>query len=249
MTTRIHRFFVHLGLAGALLEGCASDSVIAPGLPLTAGAAVGADHAGQYHLGPVDFAETRVPQRLRALPAAIQGMTGQHDRRRERHHRDAGLPLRRMHRSHDRSRSNRRAAGRHLRREQHDRAISISAPRPIRYLSEGEYPRAMSWHLVACDNGEPLYFQFQTDASQWWTSLWVRNPSMAIESVEVRSANHPTFTALTLGTDGTYTDGDGFGAGPFTLRVTGVTGATFEMDFPGVTGGALIAATGNLPLP
>lgn len=248
MTTRTHRIFGPIGLVTALFAGCASDTSDPPGLPLTAGAAVGPDNAGQYHLGPVDFAETVFHNACAPYPSAIKGITG---------NMIAGV-------------SDTIATPGSL----CDACIEVTtdlgrtavlrvvtygvsntsgdldlSPAAYSYLTEGEYPRAMSWHLVACDNGEPLYFQFQTDASQWWTSLWIRNPSMAIQSVEVRSANHPTFTALTLGTDGTYTDSDGFGAGPFTLRVIGVTGAAYEMDLPGVTGGALVQATGNIPLP
>ena len=92
------------------------------------------------------------------------------------------------------------------------------------------------------------HFQFQTGSSIWWTSLWVRNPSQAIASVEVRNAKYPGYHALTLGTDGTYTDGSGFGEGPFTIRVTGESGATYEAEFDGVEAGALVVADGNLPL-
>lgn len=237
-----------VGLAGILLAGCDTSTADGPGLPLTAGAAVGPDHAGQYHLGPVDFAETVFHNACAPYPQTIRGITG---------NMIAGV-------------SDTIATPGSL----CDACVEVTtdlgraavlrvvtygvsntsgdldlSPAAYEYLTQGEYPRSMSWHLVACDNGEPLYVQFQSDASQWWTSLWIRNPSMAIESVEVKSTNHPTFTALTLGTDGTYTDGGGFGAGPFTLRITGVTGATYEMDFDGVTGGALVAATGNMPLP
>jgi hypothetical protein len=106
----------------------------------------------------------------------------------------------------------------------------------------------MTWHLVACDNGEPLYVQFQTEASQWWTSFWIRNPSMAIERVEVRNAKFPNGKALDRNSDGTFTEGSGFGDGPFTLRVIGVTGASFDVPFDSVEAGALVAASGNIPL-
>src|SRR5262245_50916698 len=78
-------------------------------------------------------------------------------------------------------------------------------------LHQGEYPRAMTWQFVTCPGSEPLYYQFQTQANPDWTSLWVRNPHVPIEKVEVKSAKHADFTQLVRGTDGTFTDNRGFG--------------------------------------
>ena len=113
-------------------------------------------------------------------------------------------------------------------------------------LTEGEYPRDMHWQLVSCPGTDPIYFQYQTGANTYWTSLWVRNPRIAIKTVEVKSANHADFFALDRGSDGTYTDNGGFGDGAFTLRVTGLDGSTFSQDFPSFTPGDLVTASGNL---
>ncbi len=232
----------------ALAFACSCDSspeADPPGLPLTAGAPIGADHDGQYHLGPVDFAETRFHNACAPYPSSLRRITG---------NMIAGvsdtiaIPGSLC----DACIEVTTARG----RSEVLRVVTYGAsnasgdldlsPAAFDALTEGEYPRTMSWHLVSCDNGEPLQIQFQTAASEWWTSLWVRNPSMAVVGVEVRSANHPSFTALTLGTDGTYTDPGGFGAGPFTLRVHGATGATLDVDFDSVPAGALVPADGNL---
>jgi expansin (peptidoglycan-binding protein) len=114
-------------------------------------------------------------------------------------------------------------------------------------LTEGEYPRAMTWRLVECPTSEPLYFQYQTQANPYWTSLWVRNPRQKIDKVEVKSAKHASYVALRRGTDGTLTDDGGFGDGAFTLRITGVDGAAVEQAFPSFTPGAVVAGSGNLP--
>lgn len=71
---------------------------------------------------------------------------------------------------------------------------------------------------------------------------------MAIERVEVINARFPGGRALERGTDGTFTESSGFGEGPFTLRVVGVTGASVDIPFDGVEAGALVAASGNIPL-
>lgn len=219
-----------------------------PGLPITAEGVIGSDHPGDYHLGPVDWAESQWHNACAPYPSHIRTITGDML---------AGV-------------SNTIAAPGSL----CDACIEVTtgtgkseilrvvtygvsnatgdldlSPEAYAALTSGEFPRSMSWHLVACDNGAPLFIQFQTQASQWWTSFWVRNPSMAIDHVAVQSANHPTFTNLTRGTDGTFTDVNGFGAGAFTLRVVGVTGASIDIPFTGVTAGALVEADGNIPLP
>ncbi len=113
-------------------------------------------------------------------------------------------------------------------------------------LTEGEFPRTMQWQLVACPDTGPLYFQWQTGANEYWTSLWVRNPRVAVDRVEVKSANHADFTPIQRGPDGTFTDASGFGPGAFTLRVVGLDGSTFEQAFDGFVPGALDTASGNL---
>jgi hypothetical protein len=114
-------------------------------------------------------------------------------------------------------------------------------------LTVGEYPRAMSWHLVTCPGGDPVYLQFQTMASEWWTSFWVRNPRVALKRVEVKSANHPSWFALRRETDGTWNDDGGFGAGAFTLRLTGVDDSTVEVSAPSFSGGDLLRTSANFP--
>jgi hypothetical protein len=114
-------------------------------------------------------------------------------------------------------------------------------------LHRGEYPRAMRWRLVTCPTREPLYLQFQTGANEWWTSLWVRNPRVAVARVEVRSAHHASWFARRRETDGTFNDDHGFGAGAFTLRVVGVNGAAVEVAAAGFQPGGIIRAPVNLP--
>lgn len=113
-------------------------------------------------------------------------------------------------------------------------------------LSTGEYPRTMTWQLVDCPSSGPLYYQFQTGANVYWTSLWVRNPRVAITKVEVKSANHGDFAAIERGPDGTFTDAGGFGDGAFTLRITGIDGSTTTQDFPKFDPGSLVEGSANL---
>ena len=115
-------------------------------------------------------------------------------------------------------------------------SIDVS-PEAFDVLDSGEHPRAMSWQLARCPDTGDIVYEFQVGAQQWWSSLWVRNARVPIESVEVRSANHASFVPLTRGPDGALTDWDGFGVGPFTLRVTSIEGAVIEDDFEWPEGG------------
>jgi expansin (peptidoglycan-binding protein) len=128
-------------------------------------------------------------------------------------------------------------------------SIDVS-PEAYALLDSGEYPRKMSWQFAKCpDTGKVLY-EFQTMASEWWTSLWVRNARVPIKKVEVKSANHADFVALQRGTDGTLTDHAGFGKGPFTIQLTGIDGSvytdTFQWPAQGI-GGQTLTGQGNFP--
>jgi len=112
-------------------------------------------------------------------------------------------------------------------------------------ISSGEYPRTMTWRLAKCPDTGKIYYQFQTGAHADWSSLWVRNPRVAVKKVEVKSARHADWAALQLGTDGTYTDGGGFGAGSFTLQITAMDDQVVTDTFPGFMGGDVLESSGN----
>lgn len=124
-----------------------------------------------------------------------------------------------------------------------ENSIDVS-PEAYEILNSGEYPRLMSWYVTKCpDNGANLYYQFQTGANIWWTSLWVRNTALPVASVEVMSANHSDWFELTRGNDGTWTDSSGFGDGAFTLRVTAIDGQILQEQFDGFEPGDLVEGT------
>jgi expansin (peptidoglycan-binding protein) len=104
-------------------------------------------------------------------------------------------------------------------------------------LDSGEYPRNMTWQFVRCADTGPMMYEFQTGSNEWWTSLWVRNPRVPVTDVEVRSVNHSSWISMERGSDGTLTDASGFGAGPFSIRVTGMDGQQIVEDFEWPDGG------------
>lgn len=130
-------------------------------------------------------------------------------------------------------------------------SIDVS-PDAYAILNSGEYPRSMTWQFAKCPATGKVMYEFQTMASEWWTSLWVRNARVPLTKVEVKSVNYPSFTELSRGTDGTLTDPSsiGFGHGAFTLRLTGMDGTqitdTFDWPASGV-GGITLTGAGNFP--
>lgn len=126
-------------------------------------------------------------------------------------------------------------------------SIDVS-PAAFDLLDSGEYPRAMSWQFARCPDTGNVIYEFQTGSNQWWTSLWVRNARVPLSKVEVKSANHANYTELQRGSDGTLTDGGGFGQGPFSIRLTGIDGSELVDEFAwpgGGIAGAVLEGAGN----
>lgn len=123
-----------------------------------------------------------------------------------------------------------------------------TSPEAFQILDSGEYPREMTWQFAKCPETGPMQYEFQTGSNEWWTSLWVRNARVPLAKVEVQSENHPAFVELERGGDGTLTDPSGFGAGKFTIRSTGVDGQqvvdTFDWPSGGIAG-AFLMGQGN----
>ena len=117
-------------------------------------------------------------------------------------------------------------------------------------LSDGEYPRDMTWQFAECPDTGPMLYEFQTEANAYWTSLWVRNARVPLATVEVESPNHPTWFPLVRGSDGTLTDKSGFGTGAFSIRSTGTDGTqvveSFAWPASGIAG-AFLTGTKNFP--
>jgi hypothetical protein len=126
-------------------------------------------------------------------------------------------------------------------------SIDVS-PEAFAILDSGEFPREMTWWFAKCDDTGTLRYEFQTGSNPFWTSLWVRNGRVPITSVEVQSASNASFEELDRGSDGTLTDGGGFGEGPFTLKLTGIDGQEVTQDFAwpgGGIAGAMLEGDGN----
>jgi len=229
---------------------CGSDRASSPNTEPVAPAVTEAEtfgetHSGSYHLGPVDWAETAWHNACAPYPSALRALTGVYL---------AGVDgslgadgslcdacakvTTRLGKS-----IVVRLVTYGVSRSPGDMDLSPEAYDAIHEVDpQGtpDDPRPMSWQLAKCPDSGNIYFQYQTEANVWWTSLWVRNGKLPIDGLEVRSANHAGFFALTRGGDGTFTDAGGFGEGEFELSVTGRGGQVLSQSFSGFEPGGLV---------
>lgn len=199
---------------------------------------------GEYHLGPVDWEESQWTNACGPYPSEVQQLEGVLLAGVEASHSamgelcDACIRI-------DAANGNSVIARVVTYGQTTPNSVDLS-PQAYEMLDAGEYPRAMTWQVTACPDTGKLHYQFQTGANEWWSSLWIRNPRIAVAKVEVMSANHAEWFELQRAGDGTFTDAGGFGAGPFTLRVTALDGQTLEDTFEGAFPvGQLIASSGQ----
>lgn len=237
-------------LCGTTALACSGDAPdaggdLVAGPPVTDAETFGPTHSGSYHLGPVDWAETEWHNACAPYPRELQALTGVYL---------AGVDgsLAADGSLCDACAKITTRLGRSIvvrivtygvSKAPGDMDLSPEAYDAI-YESDPEGtpddPRPMTWQLAKCPESGNIFFQYQTEANVWWTSLWVRNGRLPIDALEVRSANHREFTALSRGSDGTFTDAGGFGEGEFELRVTGRGGQTLTQAFSGFSPGALV---------
>ena len=213
--------------------------------PATTGEVFGETHAGSYHLGPVDWAGTQWNNSCSPYPAAVQALEGVYLAGVDNSLNGAGqlcdacalittrLGKTVLVRIITTGASN--APG--------DLDLSPEAYQAIHQedpMGTPANPRPMTWQLAKCAAGSTIRLQYQTQANPDWTSLWVRNPRLPIDRLEVQSSRHAAFFSLRRETDGTWNDDSGFGAGAFTLKLTGRGGAVLTQKFDDFQPGALV---------
>jgi expansin (peptidoglycan-binding protein) len=196
-------------------------------------------HQGQFNLGPVDWSESMFHNSCSPYPAEVQQLEGTYLAGVSNDFNGGGALC-------DACIQIVTGTGRQLVARVVTTGVTQSpgdvdlSPEAFAALDTGEYPRAMTWQLVSCPTTDAIRYQFQTGANPYWTSLWVRNPRLPVDTLEVKSANHADWFALQRGGDGTFTDSGGFGDGAFMLRVTASDGSQLTDSFPSFTPGGLM---------
>lgn len=202
-------------------------------------------HAGQYHLGPVDFAETQWHNACapaggyRSELLESTGLGGEYLAGVSNQYNEGGGVC-----------DTCILINTDMGKDIIARVVTYGAtnepgdidvsPSVYGALNMDEYPRKMTWQFVKCPVYSPIKYEYQTGANIWWTSLWVRNACIPIAKVEVKSDKYTDYIELQRGVDGTLTDSSGFGQGSFTLRVTAIDGQAFEEEFESFTPGNLV---------
>lgn len=79
----------------------------------------------------------------------------------------------------------------------------------------------VSWRLLSPANIGPVQFFVKKESSQWWVSLQVRNHRNPIASLEVMSNGSWVAVPRQMYN---FFEQEGFGAGPFTVRITDIYG-------------------------
>ncbi len=218
-----------------------------PGTPTTTGETFGPTHAGSYHPGPVDWAQSQWSNSCAPYPPAVQALEGEYLAGVDASLNGDGslcdacaLVTTRLGKSLlvriiTTGASN--SAG--------DMDLSLAAYDALHEddpQGTPSNPRPMTWQLAKCPAaGGRIQLQYQAGAHVDWTSLWVRNARLPLAKVEVQGGHHADFFALRRETDGTWNDDSGFGEGPFTLRLTSTSGATLSQRFTALQPGAVVA--------
>jgi expansin len=238
---------LRFGFVVLLCSACGSGKEDS-GTPTTTSSGVyGTEHAGQYHLGPVDFAESAFHNACApgdGYVSSLRGATGL-----------SGEFLAGVETGQINGGANcdaciqiKTATGRSIVArvvtygDTGENDLDVS-PSVFQALNSNEYPRSMTWQWAKCPDTGTLRYEFQTEANPWWTSFWVRNQRVPITKVEVKSTNHASFFTLRREMDGTLNDDGGFGEGAFTLRLTSTDGQTITDTFPSFTAGKILEST------
>jgi expansin len=240
-------------LAATMLVACSSSDDASSsssggggeGTPIRDGEPFGPVHSGSYHLGPVDFAETKFHNSCAPYADDVKSLAGSYLAGVDRSLNGDGslcdacaLVTTRLGKK-----LLVRIVTNGVSKAPGDMDLSPEAYEAIHDddpQGTSANPRPMTWQLAKCQDSGHVMLQLQTEASEYWTSLWVRNGRLPIAKLEVKSAKHATFFAMRRETDGTFNDDGGFGAGPFELRVTGASGATVTYAGTSIVPGALI---------
>jgi expansin (peptidoglycan-binding protein) len=211
----------------------------------------GAEHAGNYNNGPVDFAESKFHNACapaEKYPAQIQQLYGPYLAGVDNSVGGDGslcdacalvkTPMGKSVVVHIVTYGQSNGAG----------DLDLS-PEAFNVLQEGSNlgMRSMTWQLARCPDKGNMYIEYQTGANPYWTSFWVRNARVPIASVESKKPGEGAFTKLNRTPDGPFTDGDGVGTDAFDLRITSVGGQAVTQTFGAFQPGAIVESTVQFP--
>jgi expansin (peptidoglycan-binding protein) len=110
----------------------------------------------------------------------------------------------------------------------------------------------IQWRYVPCVVTGKIQYTFKSGSSIYWTAVMIRNYPVPITKVEYKNASG-VWKSLARQSYNFWLDAAGFGQGPYSLRVTDVTGAVVQQDnIPSLSGTSLgsdQASSGTVQFP
>jgi expansin (peptidoglycan-binding protein) len=96
----------------------------------------------------------------------------------------------------------------------------------------------ISWQVVSCDVQGNLSFIFKQGSSKYWTAILVRNHPQPIDKVEYSSQTSGGYRELRREAYNYWIADNGFGDGPYSIRISDATGAVVEQTGLATLGGS-----------
>lgn len=104
----------------------------------------------------------------------------------------------------------------------------------------------ISWQIIPFPTSEPIGYRFTEDSSTSWFCMQLRYHTLPVWSVEILKKDG-TYTPLKRRSDNYFT-GSGFGAGPFTFRLTDVFGNVITEEGIPLSPGEMVVGKMNFPV-
>ena len=120
-----------------------------------------------------------------------------------------------------------------------DLDLSLQAFTRIAEQSAGRVP--ISWTPVACAVQGPVSFRFKEGSSQYWMAVQVRNSRLPINKIELQRGT--SWITLEQQPYNYYIQANSPGPGPFTFRVTAVSGQQFTESGVALMPSAVVQGT------
>jgi expansin (peptidoglycan-binding protein) len=106
----------------------------------------------------------------------------------------------------------------------------------------------ISWTFVPGDVTGPISYKFNIGSNEWWTSIQIRNHRTAVASVEIKDQDGD-WAMLDRQMDNFFSNNNGYGQGPYTIRVTDIYGQQLIDDGIAFSVGGVEEGEGNFPSP
>lgn len=103
----------------------------------------------------------------------------------------------------------------------------------------------VTWKVAALPTDEPFLFKYGEGSSEGYFKIQVRNHRYPVKKLEVKQ--NGKYVEIPRKDYNYFVKEGGFGAGPYTIRLTDVFGHVIEETIPLKAGGEIVSAKNNFP--